>query len=98
VDNALADVKYPKACSCAGKITLEQVSAQLKKLKLYKAPGPDSIPNIVLTKCADMIVDRLTHIYMALIEEKLSYKLWKEFITIVLRKPRKPRYNAPKAY
>jgi hypothetical protein len=74
VDNALADVKYPKVCSHAGKITPEQVSMQLKKLKPYKALRPDGIPNIVLTKCADMIVDRLMHIYMALIEEKLSYK------------------------
>ena len=98
VDNALSGAKYPKACSRAGKITPEQVSAQLKKLKPYKAPGPDSIPNIVLTKCADMIVERLTHIYVALLEEKLSYKPWKEFIMIVLRKPGKPRYDAPKAY
>jgi hypothetical protein len=45
-----------------------------------------------------MIVDRLTHIYVALMEETLSYKPWKEFITIGLRKPGKPRYDAPKAY
>ena len=97
-DNALADAKYPKACSRAGKITPEQVSAQLKKLKPYKAPGPDGIPNVVLTKCADIIAVRLSHIYVALLEEKLSYKPWKEFTTIVLRKPGKPRYDAPKAY
>ena len=98
IDNALADTKYPKACSCAGKITPEQVSAQLKKLKPYKVPGPNGIPNIVLTKCADIIAVRLTHIYAALVEEKLSYKPWKEFTTIVLRKPGKPRYDVPKAY
>jgi hypothetical protein len=45
-----------------------------------------------------MIVDRLTHIYVALIEEKLLYKPWKEFIMIVLRKPGKPRYDMPKVY
>jgi len=28
----------------------------------------------------------------------LMYKLWKEFITVVLRKPGKPRYNTPKVY
>jgi hypothetical protein len=94
----LADAKYPKVCSHTSKITLEQVSMQLKKLKLYKAPGPNSIPNIVLTKCADMIINRLMHIYVVLIEEKLSYKPWKEFITIVLRKPGKPRYDMPKVY
>ena len=98
VDNTLSGAKYPKACTRVGKITPEQISAQLKKLKPYKAPGPDGIPNIVLTKCADLIVDRLTHIFMALIEEKPSYKPWKEFIIIVLRKPGKPRYDVPKAY
>ena len=91
-------MKYPKECSHAGKITPEQISMQLKKLKPYKAPGPDGIPNIILTKCADLIMDRLMHIYIALIEEKLLYKPWKGFITIVLRKPGKPRYDAPKAY
>jgi hypothetical protein len=91
-------VKYPKVCSCAGKITPEQVSVQLKKLKLYKVPGPNGIPNVILTKYANLIIDRLTHIYMVLLEEELLFKLWKEFITVVLRKPRKPRYDAPKAY
>jgi hypothetical protein len=98
VDDSLSDAKYPKACSCAGKITPEQVSTQLKKLKPYKAPRPNGIPNVVLTKCADLIVDRLTHIYVALLEEELSFKPWKEFITVILRKPEKPRYDVPKAY
>jgi hypothetical protein len=71
---------------------------QLKSIKPYKAPGPDGIPNIVLSKCADLIVDRLFHIYKAMLERKLFYKPWKVSTTVVLRKPGKPRYNVPKAY
>ena len=82
------------ACS----ITREQVVKHLAMLKPYKAPGPDGIPNIVLTKCAHLLVDRLVLIYEAIFECGLFYKPWKSFTTVVLRKPGKPRYDVPKAY
>ena len=97
-DASLAGHKYPKACSRVGKITHEQIRIQLRKLKPYKAPGPDGIPNIVLTKCADAIIERLYHIYHAMLEKGLMYNPWKEFNTVVLRKPGKPSYSTPKAY
>ena len=97
-DNSLAGHKYPKACSRAGKVTQEQIHAQLKKLKPYKAPGPDGIPNIVLTRCADVIVDRLFYIFQAMLEKGIMYKPWKEFTTVVLRKPGKSSYSTPKSY
>ena len=76
----------------------DQIRKQIRKLKLYKAPGPDSIPNIVLTKCVDLLTDRLLNIYIAMFERTLLYKPWKTFITVVLRKPGKPKYDIPKAY
>ena len=79
-------------------LTKDQVAKHLAKLKPYKAPGPDGIPNVVLTKCADMLVDRLFYIYEAMIIRELFYEPWKEFTTVVLRKPGKPKYNVPKAY
>ena len=97
-DNTLANCTYPPECKSTGMITAEQIHTQLKKLKPYKAPGLDGILNIVLTKSADLIVERLMHIYQAMLEERLMYKLWKEFITVVLRKPGKPRYDMLKAY
>ena len=54
--------------------------------------------NIVLTKCTDLLVDRLWHIYVAIWDRGLYYTLWRESTTIVLRKPGKPRYDTPKAY
>ena len=85
-----------RGTACA--ITREQVLKQLQRLKPYKAPGPDGIPNIVLTKCAHLLIDRLVHIYVAIYERGLFYKPWKSSTTVVLRKPGKPRYDVPKAY
>ena len=42
------DFAYPKACCKPDQITKEQIAHQIRKLKPYKAPGPDGIPNIVL--------------------------------------------------
>jgi ribonuclease HI/exonuclease III len=97
-NEALIETEYPRACERVGKITPEQIEAQLKKLKPYKAPGPDGIPNIVLTKCADLVTERLCLIYRAMLDLSLMYKPWKEFVTVVLRKPGKPNYDIPKAY
>jgi len=90
--------RYPKQCQGGVKIMADQIQKQLCKLKPYKAPGPDGIPNIVLMKCADLLINRLICIYDAMFKQKLIYKPWKSFITVVLRKPGKPRYDAPKAY
>jgi hypothetical protein len=76
----------------------EQVTTQLRKLKPFKATGPDSIPNVVLTKNAKLLADRLLHIYEAIYEREMFYKPWKSFTTVVLRKPGKPRYDVAKAY
>ena len=64
----------------------------------YKATGPDGIPNIVLQKCADILIGRLTRIYRAIVELNLYFDPWREFTTIVLRKPGKPSYEVPKAH
>ena len=63
VSRSLAGYEYLQECKAASAITAEQLRGQLHKLKPYKAPGPDGIPNIVLTKCANLLTDRLLHIY-----------------------------------
>jgi len=69
------EVKYPKACKGVGKITREQIREQLRKTKPFKAPGPDGIPNIVLSNSAGLITDRLFYIYEAMLERGLQYAL-----------------------
>lgn len=71
--------KYLRQCKGKIKITVEQIQKQMKKLKPFKAPGPDSIPNVVLTKCADILTRRLFCIYEMMFKHSLLYKLWKSF-------------------
>jgi endonuclease/exonuclease/phosphatase family metal-dependent hydrolase/predicted RNA-binding Zn-ribbon protein involved in translation (DUF1610 family) len=94
----MISTEYPEPACGTQKITREQICRQLKRIRPYKAPGPDSIPNIVLSQCAEILTDRLLHIYSAILERGLYYPPWKQFTTVVLRKPGKPRYDVPKAY
>ena len=52
----------------------------------------------MLTKCANLLTDRLLHIYEAIFERGMLYEPWLHSTTVVLRKPGKPRYDVPKAY
>ena len=89
---------YPEPISETHKILRDQIRRQLKRLKPYKAPGPDSIPNIVLSQCAKILTDRFLFIYSATLVRGHYYAPWKQFTTIVLRKPEKPCYDVPKVY
>ena len=91
-------LRYPKQCQGNVGITAKQISSQIGRLRPFKAPGPDGIPNVVLMKCADTLINRLCPIYTAIYESNLMYKPWKSFTTVVLRKPGKPQYDIPKAY
>ncbi len=79
-------------------LTVEQVMQSIARLSPYKAPGPDSIPNIVLKKCAGIIAGDPTAIFNASLRLRSYYPPWKIFTTVVLRKPGKPGYTKPKAY
>jgi len=98
VSSVCPNAEYPPQYQVNIRITADQLQKQLHKLKPYKAPGPDGIPNIVLMKCVALLTNSLLSIYKAMFEHTLMYKPWKTFTTIVLRKPGKPRYDAPKAY
>ena len=90
--------EYPEPLPEPPQLTEIQVLAQIAKLSPYKAHGPDGIPNIVLQKCANLIVRRLTKIYRAILNLGTYFDPWREFTTIVLRKPGKPCYEIPKAH
>ena len=53
---------------------------------------------MVLQRCADILLGRLTTIYRAILNLNTYYDPWREFTTVVLRKPGKPSYEVPKAY
>ena len=92
------DTITPNPICKADPISREQVTRVLQRLRPFKAPGPDRIPNIILTKCADLIESRLWYIFTAIMEKGWYYEPWKCSTTVVLRKPGKPRYDVPKAY
>jgi hypothetical protein len=70
-DNMPLHFVYNKPICTLGPISREQIKQQLAKLKPYKAPGPNGIPNIVLTKCANVLSDRLYFIYKAIIDKEI---------------------------
>jgi hypothetical protein len=97
-NNTLIHFIYPKPLCTLGAISREQIKWQLAKLKPYKAPGPNSIPNIILTKCTDILMDRLFYIYKAILDLGVYYDPWKLSTMVVLWKPGKLKYNIPKVY
>lgn len=87
---------YPEPLPNPLQITMDQVTRHIVKLSPYKAHGPDGIPNIALQRCMDLISERLTRIFRAIITLNTYYEPWKEFTTIVLRKPSKPTTRFPR--
>ena len=98
LENDQEDFIYPEPLPDPPPITKEQVRRHITKLSPYKAHGPDGIPNVVLQKCVDILDERLTRIFRATLDLNTYYDPWREFTTIVLRKPGKPNYETPKAY
>ena len=94
----LADFDYPEPLPDPPKITMEQLQRNIFRTSPYKAHGPDDIPNVILQKCAPLIQERLLRIYQAILDLEIYYKPWKDFTTVVLRKPGKPSYVIPKVY
>ncbi|TFY62710.1 hypothetical protein EVG20_g6603 [Dentipellis fragilis] len=92
------DFEYPEPLQDPDFISPDQIRRHASKLSPYKAPGPDGIPNIVLTRCIEQIIDHLYYIFRATFALKVYYNPWREFTTVVLRKPNKPRYDLAKAY
>ena len=97
-DQGFENYAYPEPLPDPPKITVEQLARHIRKPGPYKAHSPDDIPNIVIQRCAPLIQDRLIRIFQAILDLNLYYEPWKEFTTIVLRKPSKPSYEVPKAY
>ena len=53
---AAAATEYEDQLPTPWCITEGQISCHIANLSLYKAPGADEIPNIVLKMCADLIM------------------------------------------
>jgi Reverse transcriptase (RNA-dependent DNA polymerase) len=89
---------YAEAVPLPPQITPSQIRTAVKKLAPKKAPGPDEIPNLVLKKCYDEINEHL----LLFAQESLAAghfpTVFKELVTLVLHKPKKPDYTKANAY
>jgi hypothetical protein len=93
-----ADYKYPDPVTTMTPITTDEITRNIKKLSPYKAPGPDRICNIVFKQCASLLVPFLLPLFNATINLSTYYQPWRQFTTVVLRKPGKPDYTITKVY
>ncbi|EJD36644.1 hypothetical protein AURDEDRAFT_22554, partial [Auricularia subglabra TFB-10046 SS5] len=78
--------------------TRAQIRRVIAKLAPYKAPGPDGIPNVALKKCCDLIDDWLYWIFHGVARRAFYWQPWREFITVVIRKPGRASYNVAKSF
>ena len=67
-------------------------------LSPYKALGPDKIPNVVLMKCIDVLIDHLFFIFRTVFELTVYHPRWLKSITLVLCKIGKSSYDVAKSY
>jgi len=75
---------YPEPLEGVEYFTKEQIRDKIRTLAPYKAPGPDGIPNVVLTQCADLLTEYLYYIYRVILELDTYYEPWLHSITVVL--------------
>ena len=86
------DDKYRKMSILDVDINDEDVEAVLKRLKNKKAPGPDGLKNEMYKKLGEdrITLNAVTECYANLLEGQKEPPGWKESITIMIPKSRKP--------
>ncbi|PPQ78944.1 hypothetical protein CVT25_002395, partial [Psilocybe cyanescens] len=90
--------EYPNPLPPPPTVTLSRIRDHIARLSPYKACGPDHIPNVVLQQSVELIEEHLLQIYRATFTLNAYVDSWREFTTVVLRKPGKPSYEVTKAY
>ncbi|KAI0999644.1 hypothetical protein K3495_g8553 [Podosphaera aphanis] len=79
-------------------ITQQDIEEALRKLPNDKALGPDGIPNRLLKNCSKTLSKVLAELFNACLRLGYHPNKFKEFTTIVIRKPQKPSHDTPKSY
>jgi hypothetical protein len=92
------DFAYPKPITSFKPIMEEQIERVITNTSAYKAPGPNGICNIVFKHTSELLMPYLFHLFNAVFKLKIYFDPWREFTTVILRKPGKADYSIPKAY
>ena len=89
---------YPELLKGIKFFSWAHIQQVFKTLSPYKALGQDQIPNVVLIKCVNVLIDHIFYIYRAVFDLKVYHPAWLQSITLVLHKIRKASYNVAKAH
>ena len=89
---------YPTPLKGPQFFTRSRIRQVIQSLSPYKAPGPDKIPNVVLMKCVEALIDHLFYIFRAVFELSVYHPRWLKSTTLVLRKISKTAYDVAKVY
>ncbi len=92
------DMQYPPPAWEFCLITNGQIERTFKRMKPLKATKPGTIPNCVLTHCADLLAPHIGPVYRATFTMEEYPEVLSATNTIILRKPGKPDYQNPNAY
>jgi hypothetical protein len=77
--------------------TIDEITAEIKALRLRGAPGPDNITNLVLKRLPKNFKVKLTKIINASIKLHYIPRTWKEATVVMLPKPMKD-HKQPENY
>ena len=94
----LLNAIYPEPLKGIKFFSRARIRQMFATLKPYKAPGPDGIPNVILMKCVNALIDHIFYIYRAVFELKVYHPAWLESLTLVLRKGGKTNYDLAKSH
>jgi retrotransposon-encoded endonuclease/reverse transcriptase-like protein len=94
----IPETTYPEPLETSEEIMQQEIYEALRWVSKDKAPGQDQIPNRILWYAKDWLIPRLNTVFNAALRNGYHPREWKKAITLVLRKPNKGDYTAPKAY
>ena len=97
-DMSHAEAVYPAPKFKFWPVTKEQIYRVIAKLGPFKVLGPDGIPNILLTRCANLLVTHLGPIYWETFNLDAYPTSWRDSVTVILRKPGKADYTVLNTY
>jgi len=92
-DTSHADVIYLAPKFKFSLITDKQIHRAITKLGPFKVPSPDGIPNVMLIRCADLLVPHLGLLYRVTFKLSVYPTGWRDSVMVVLRKPGKADYT-----
>ena len=79
-------------------VTTHKIATAIQTSPLNKAPGPISIPFLLLQKADQAAPGLFNILYPRLVEHGYHPLCWIQATGAILKKPNKPDYTAPKAY